>query len=76
MGSSQSKLALSAQLVLLELNSLPGEKELIFEVVQREKGGKICHTANLDKAEKIQMGRSCRRHSGARPAAFSTCRRS
>lgn len=69
-GLSQCKLAANASFILLELNPVPGQKELIFEK------GEICHTANLDKAEKMQMGRSCRRHSGDRPAAFSTCRRS
>lgn len=69
-GLSQSKLAANAPFILLELNPVPGQKELILEK------GEICHTANLDKAEKMQMGRSCRRHSGDRPAAFSTCRRS
>lgn len=60
---------------MLKPSPPPGEKELIFELVQREKG-EICHSTNWDKAEKMQMGRSCRRHPGARPAAFSTCRRS
>lgn len=75
MGSSQSKLAPDAWFYSLKLVPMPGQKELNSELVQREKG-EISHSANLDKEEKMQMGRSCRRHSGDRPAAFSTCRRS